>query len=48
MKIYYQWVSVSVDTFKQFFHTSHLLLSPGIGLGLGRCKRTIKKGQTPF
>ena len=36
MKFYCQWGSVSVNTSKQF-HTNHLLVGLGVGLGLGQC-----------
>ena len=39
MKFYCQWLSVSLDTSKQFY-TSHVFL--GLGLGVGQCKHTIR------
>ena len=40
MKFYCQWVSVSVNSSKQF-HTNHLHLDLGIELGLGQCDDAV-------
>ena len=39
-KFYCEQFSVGVDTSRQLY-TSHLLLGPGVGLGLGQCRHTI-------